>query len=87
MIAIEIASDEITQALDKLSNSAAITHSILDQIGDFLLDTTKQRFATSTAPDGTPWASNSQVIILQYLRLKSGRYEGKQRVGTKDGYF
>lgn len=87
MIAIEIANDEITQALDKLSNSAAVTHSILDQIGDFLLDTTKQRFATSTAPDGTPWASNSQVTILQYLRLKSGRYEGKQRVGTKDGYF
>lgn len=90
MISVEIATDEITQALSKLSelsNSAKITHSILDQIGDFLLDTTKQRFATSTAPDGTPWAANSQVTILQYLRLKSGHYEGKRRVGTKDGFF
>lgn len=90
MISVEIATDEITQALNKLSklpNSDKITHSILDQIGDFLVDTTKQRFATSTAPDGTPWASNSQVTILQHLRFKSGRYEGKQRVGTKDGFL
>lgn len=90
MISVEIATDEITQALSKLSelsNSAEIMHSILDQIGDFLLDTTKQRFATSTAPDGTPWALNSQVTILQYLRFKSGKYEGKRRVGTKDGFF
>lgn len=90
MISVEIATDEITQALSKLSelsNSVEITHSILDQIGDFLLDTTKQRFATSTGPDGLPWALNSQVTILQHLRFKSGEYEGKQRVGTKDGYL
>jgi phage gpG-like protein len=87
LISIEIADDDVTQALSKLSDLDEITHSILDQIGDFLIDTTKQRFATSTAPDGTPWASNSQVTILQYLRRKSGIYEGKQRVGTKDGFF
>lgn len=87
MITVEIADKEVTQALDRVLKTAENPQNILRQIGEFMVDSTRQRFATSTAPDGTRWAPNSQVTILQYLRVKSGRYEGRKRIGTKDGYF
>lgn len=48
------------------------------EIGEALVDSTRERFATSTAPDGTRWAPNTQVTYLAYLR-KSGK------VTRKDG--
>lgn len=85
MIKIDVTDSGVSKALSRLADINL--HPALVQIGDILVDSTKQRFATSTAPDGTRWASNSQVTILQYLRVKSGKYEGKQRVGTKAGFL
>jgi hypothetical protein len=68
LIKVEIGNDEITQALKKLSNSGGITSSILDQIGEYLIDSTKQRFRNSTGPDGKRWAPNTKVTILRVHR-------------------
>lgn len=42
------------------------------EIGEALVDSTRQRFATSTAPDGSRWAPNTQTTYLQYLKGRSG---------------
>lgn len=56
-------------------------------LGEFLTESTKQRFQTSTAPDGTPWAPNAPATYLAYLSKfsKSGKVSkaGASRAGGK----
>lgn len=49
------------------------------EIGEVLGESTKQRFSTSTAPDGTPWAPNAQATIEAYLNrdAKNFRKDGR----------
>lgn len=78
MIKIEIDDKQVTQAITRLANAAGNPRPVLAKIGELLVDSTKRRFGTSTAPDGTRWAKNSDVTLLQYL----GRYKSSFR---KDG--
>lgn len=87
MISIQIDDDEIRQAFTRLAASAKNPRPVLKQIGDLLLDSTKQRFGTATAPDGTPWAPNSEATLMAWLKKKSGKFEGRKRTGDRDGYF
>lgn len=88
MISIELADNQVSQKLEKLIRSVENTRPVLELIGEMLVDSTKLRFATSTAPDGTRWAPNTQVTILRYLSNKSGKFsKAGKRVGDKDGYF
>lgn len=48
------------------------------EIGEDMVESTKQRFSTATSPDGTPWASNSPVTLENYL----GAFKGSRK---KDG--
>jgi phage virion morphogenesis protein len=48
---------------------------VLKAIGEDLVGSTKQRFATATSPDGTPWARNSDVTISRYLGLSSANFK------------
>lgn len=41
-------------------------------IGEHLTETTKQRFATSTDPDGNPWAPNTATTYVQF----AGKFTG-----------
>lgn len=60
-------------------------------VGETLAESTKRRFETSTAPDGSRWESNSQTTILNYLGYfkssfgKSGKIsaKGAARAGAK----
>ncbi len=83
MITVEIADKGVTQALTRLSKTADNMPSILDQIGEYLIDSTKQRFRTSTAPDGTRWAPNTQVTILEYMGKFSGSYTKKGKLSKR----
>ena len=47
---------------------------VLKSIGEDLVESTKQRFSTATAPDGTSWAANSAVTISRYLGLARGSH-------------
>lgn len=83
MIKVEIGNDEITQALNKLSDQPRIVHSILDQIGEYLIDSTKQRFRASTGPDGKRWAPNTEVTIMEYMGKFSGSYTKKGKISKR----
>lgn len=91
MITIEIDSRPVLDALQKLSRRGGDLSPALKAIGNDLVESTQRRFATSTAPDGTPWAANSDVTLQRYLGLFSGSHKkdgslskkGAARAGSK----
>lgn len=88
MIEVEIEDAELLRVLRRVMSSVQRPRPLLVAIGELLVDSTKQRFITSTSPDGSRWASNSPTTILEYLMKMSGTYDktGK-RTGTKSGFF
>ncbi|WP_157818048.1 phage virion morphogenesis protein [Candidatus Thiodictyon syntrophicum] len=63
----------------------------LRDIGEYLLLATDRRFRAQAAPDGTPWAPNSDVTLLRHLNRggkgfkKNGSLSarGAKRLGSK----
>lgn len=51
---------------------------VLAEIGDDMIESTKQRFTTATAPDGSAWAPNSESTMARYsenfARKKNGEF-------------
>lgn len=45
---------------------------VMQDLGEYLVVSTKSRFASSTAPDGTPWAANSLTTLARYGRMYKG---------------
>ncbi len=70
---------------------------ILQSIGEDLMERTKERFGTSTGPDGQRWQGNALATIQALLHRQSGAYakfsqlktgkEGVTRVGNKKGFY
>lgn len=85
MIKIEVSDQQVNQALTRLANTTQHLPTVLDLIGEMLVDSTRQRFATSTGPDGQRWAPNSPVTILRYLGKYKGSYGKKTGKLTKAG--
>lgn len=89
MIGVEVEDAEMQRVLRRSLNAVKRPQPLLKAIGEILIDSTKQRFRTSTGPDGTRWQENSPTTILEYLRRRSGIHDKEtgKRVGTKDGYY
>jgi len=87
-ITVDIDDARVLAVLSRISAGISDPAPLLRAWGEDLAESTKRRFATSTAPDGTPWAPNSQATFEAYLEKLSGSYskEGK-RTGNKKGYF
>lgn len=89
MIRIEIENPGVVAAVQTLRGRMSDLRPAFEELGEYLVETTKQRFATQTAPDGSRWAPNSQVTIENYLRRASGSFDKRtgKRVGVKKGFF
>lgn len=61
MITIEIKDDQITAALDGLVAQLGDMTKIMQDIGELLMTSTKDRFPKGEAPDGSTWAAKSPV--------------------------
>jgi len=68
MITIELNEDEVAAVLDRLSKALIDMTPVMEEIGDLLVNSTKERFKESVAPDGTKWAQKSQTTIAAYRR-------------------
>lgn len=55
----------------------------LREIGEDLVESIKQRFETSTAPDGSRWVPNSMATIKGYLEGSSGNFRKDGRLSKK----
>jgi phage virion morphogenesis protein len=54
---------EVIAALQRLRDRVGDIRPALAEIGDAMAESTKQRFGTTTSPDGVLWAANSAVTI------------------------
>lgn len=55
-------------ALDELAAVMSDMTPCMQEIGEFLTTSTKDRFATGEAPDSTPWAPKSEVTKEAYRK-------------------
>jgi phage virion morphogenesis protein len=62
-IQIEIDDRAVTQMLQRLIDAAQNPRPALLEVGEDLVESTKRRFETQTAPDGSRWERNSPVTI------------------------
>lgn len=67
-ISVQVDDQELRYALKALADAGKDLRPALQDIGELLVDSTKQRFGTSTAPDGTPWAPNSPATLVRWMR-------------------
>lgn len=77
MITIEIDDRAVLDALTRLQSRMSDLSPLMHNIGEHLTETTKRRFDTATAPDGTRWEPNTQTTILNYLGRFSTSYSKK----------
>lgn len=77
-VTVEISDNAVTRYLSHLSAKIGNPRPLLADMGECMLARVKDRFDSSVAPDGTPWAANSPVTISCYL----GKYGGSWK---KDG--
>lgn len=64
MAEVTINSQAIINSLRQLKNSLGDLRQPFSEIGEELVDSTKNRFVTHTAPDGSQWDNNSPVTIF-----------------------
>lgn len=80
-VSVDINDQEVVSALQSLQHQIGNTAPVLKQIGELLIDSTRQRFQTTTDPDGNKWDDNSAVTLQRYARrFKTKR---KQRIKSK----
>ncbi|TXT39223.1 MAG: phage virion morphoproteinis protein [Comamonadaceae bacterium] len=91
MITIEVKNKEVLDVLHQMVSRMHDLRPALKEIGEDMVESTKRRFVTATAPDGTPWEANSPVTLERYLGVfvnshkKDGTLSkaGEKRLGNK----
>ena len=70
MIRVELKEDEITAALASLSRALVNKMPVMEEIGDYMRQSTKDRMARGETPEGTPFTPRSQTTLDIYARKK-----------------
>lgn len=91
MIKIKLDDSAVLAALAQLKSSVQNTRPAMADIGEYLIESTHQRFEKGEGPDGEKWAANKESTILQMLSKKKGNYkkkggrsaQGRRRAGNK----
>lgn len=69
---ITINDAEINAALEKLVDRLENPRKLMQDIGEFMVGSTKARFTQGVDPEGTPWAAKSLATIASY-RSRAGK--------------
>lgn len=81
MADVVIQNDEITGALTRLSAFLSDMTPAMQDLGEILVDSTKQRFPQGVAPDGSRWAPKSQTTLNKYGARTSNRIDVRPLFG------
>lgn len=79
-ITIRIDDARVRDVLTRIAAGVRNPAPLYKAIGEDLKQSTKERFASSTGPDGQRWASNTQATFMAYL----GRFS---KTTGKDGHI
>jgi phage virion morphogenesis protein len=63
MIRVELDDAAVLAALARLDGRLADMTPLMQDIGEYVANATKQRFVAGTAPDGTAWAPKTQTTL------------------------
>ena len=63
MIEVELKTDDLTRALEQLRARLSDMTPVMQDIGEYLVESTKARFVAGVDPDGDPWAAKSPVTM------------------------
>lgn len=63
MIQTRVDNQRVLDALNGLMKRSQDARPALQDMGEYFIESTKRRFATKTAPDGSKWRDNSPVTI------------------------
>jgi phage gpG-like protein len=83
MATIDFQDSEVQRALNVLQERIEHARPFLLGLGEDMVERSKQRFATATAPDGTPWQGNSAVTMRRYIESRGGVSRKTGQVNAK----
>lgn len=83
-VEIKLEDQQAQEYLKQLIARGTNLRPLMQELGEHLTETTKQRFQTSTAPDGSSWKPNTQATYLAYLGAFKSSF-GKDGRLTKGG--
>jgi phage virion morphogenesis protein len=81
MYTLEINSGPVDGALERLAAGLDDTTPAMQRIGEFLAASTKDRFPTGTAPDGSAWAPKSPTTLARYGARSSNSVDHRPLYG------
>lgn len=67
MITIELNDEALQEGLSRLTGLMSDLTPVMQDLGELLMLSTKERFPKGIAPDGTPWAAKTAATIQRYL--------------------
>ena len=76
MLKFNLQTDLIVNVLGRVEAVLQSPSAMYKDMGEYLEQTTKQRFGNSTAPDGKKWQPKSQATYLDLLGEKDTKKEG-----------
>lgn len=82
MIRLQWDSAEAERMFQRLADAALDQRPLMQDLGEFLSETTKRRFDTSTAPDGSRWAPNSRTTYERFLDQYKGSFSKSGRISA-----
>ena len=83
MIQLKFDNAQVKSALRDLLSKTQDTRPLMQELGEHLAESTKQRFARSEGPDGEKWAANSDTTIGKHLGKTKGNYKKKGGLSAK----
>lgn len=84
-VAVGFEDRAVRQALKRLQRAGADLQPAWRDIGEYLLNSTRERFDREQAPDGTPWEPLAESTLRRKMLKGVGRGKGKPRKSLTTG--
>lgn len=81
MFSVELKADTLNAGLAELEANVTDWTPAMEQIGEYLVMSTKERFKAGESPEGAKWAPKSPTTLARYGARKSNRVDVRPLFG------